>query len=374
MAQKRGLALGGAPTQQPVWIHAVSVGESVAALALARRIAAPVVLTTATPASAQRVAAEAPDHVVHRYGPLDSLIFVRRFLRWANPRAAFFVEGEIWPATVFALRRRGIPLALVSADLSQRTFASWSRRRALARTLFGAVPRVLAQSDAAAERFTALGAPRVEVTGQLKFDAPPPRADEEQLAALRAAVGQRPLWLAASTHQGEDEAVIAAHGRLRERIGDALLILAPRHPERGARVAALAGDAPRRSAGALPAPEDAIYVADTLGEMGTFFALSQIVFLGASLVPLGGHNPAEPAAFGAALLTGPSHGTMFEPFLCAGAATVATGDTLADSLAVLIGDEAARHRAGRAARAVLERERGAAQRTLGALADWVPSV
>ncbi|WP_117434467.1 3-deoxy-D-manno-octulosonic acid transferase [Acuticoccus kandeliae] len=371
--EKRGIPSRTPFATRPIWVHAVSVGESVAALSVAETLVGwnyPVLVTTATPTAAGRVAAHEGPALVHQYAPLDALPFVNRFLAGWRPQAALFTESEVWPATLGALARHGVPRAHVNARLSDRSFARWQRRPALAAPLFSTIDIALAQSETQAARFRALGTPEAVATGQLKFDAAPPVADPATVAALEAAIGGRPVWLAASTHPGEDEIVIAAHARLAARIPDLVTIIAPRHPERAAAISALVpGGIPRRSAGAAPAP--GLYLADTFGEMGALFRVAPIVFLGASLVPLGGHNPAEPAAHDAALLTGPAHGEMFAPFLAADAARiVADADALAAAVEALVSDPAARAAMAGRAGAVLETERGALRRTMDALSDW----
>ncbi|UOM36253.1 3-deoxy-D-manno-octulosonic acid transferase [Acuticoccus sp. I52.16.1] len=374
--EKRGVASLPAFGEAPLWIHAVSIGESVAALTLAQRLAArgwPILLTTSTPAAAARLAPALTDRIVQQYAPLDAPPFVARFLAHWRPAAAIFIESEIWPTTLRALARRGIPLAHVNARLSDRSFAGWQRWSGLARPLFEAIDLALAQSPEQARRFGALGARRATSTGNIKFDAAPPEADPEAAADLAAVIGDRPVWLAASTHPGEDEVVLAAHRSLAARWPNVLTIIAPRHIDRGTGVAELAsaaGPVTRRSAGA--GPTGAIYIADTMGELATLFDVVGTVLLGASLRPYGGHNPAEPAAFGAALLTGPTHGVMFEPFLAAGAARLVDDATLADAVGELLADPAERARRGELSRTVLEAERGAVDRTMDALAAWLP--
>lgn len=358
--------------ERPIWLHAVSVGESVAALALADRLRETgftILMTTGTPAAAARVGRA--DGVIHQYAPLDAPQFVARFLGHWRPRAALFTESDIWPTTLHLLAHAGVPRAHVNARLSARSHRRWAGMRALSRPLFGLIPLALAQSEADAARFADLGAGQVAVTGNLKFDAPAPVADPAALMAMRGAIAERPVWLAASIHPGEEEAVVAAHMALAKRLAGLVTIVAPRHPATAdlvARAAATAGltDPPRRSAGALPAA--GLYLADTLGEMGTLFHLAPVTFLGGSLIPLGGHNPAEPAACGTALLTGPSHGPMFEPFLNGGGATLAAdGSALADHVAALLVDESARAAMTERASAILSAERGAVDRTLAAL-------
>lgn len=372
LAERFGIASAPEPREPPIWCHAVSVGESVAALTLAARVDAPVVFTTATVTAAQRVMRDKPSNVVHQFAPLDAAVFVRRFLAHWRPQALILTESEIWPATIRAAVKANIPVGLVNGRLSERSFARWWRARALALPLFSSLAKVGAQTESDAARFRALGASTVTLTGNLKFDAPAPTADPDALDALRRAIGNRPIWLAASTHEGEEAAVLSAHRSLSARFARALTIIAPRHPERGVALAAAAGNAPRRSAGAMPSETEGVYIADTTGELGTFFALVSVVWLGGSLVPLGGHNPAEPAAHGAALLTGPCHGEMFAPFICAGAARITASGAIADAVAALWDDEHTRTTMARLAAVVASEQRGALARTMAMLTGLVP--
>ncbi|MEO1102433.1 MAG: 3-deoxy-D-manno-octulosonic acid transferase [Pseudomonadota bacterium] len=369
--EKRGVA-SASLSERPVWLHAVSVGESVAALALATRLEAAgftVLFTTGTPTAAARIAAEAP-HLTHQYAPLDAPPFVERFLAHWRPRAALFTEAEIWPTTLHMLARQGVPRAHINARLSRRSFRSWHRTGPLGRYLFGLIPLALAQSPADAQRFFTLGVSSAQSTGNLKFDAPPPAAPHQATQALRHAIGDRPVWLAASIHPGEEDAIVLAHKTLTASHPGLVTILAPRHlstadlVESSARAHGVSTT--RRSAGDDPA---GLYIADTLGELGVFMAIAPVTFLGGSLVPLSGHNPAEPAAHASALLTGPSYGSMFDPFLNGGAAReVADGTALTATVARLLNAADERAAMVEGAAAVLAAERGATDRTMAALA------
>ena len=376
LGEKRGIPSAPPFDTRPLWIHGVSVGEGLAALTLGERLAAlgwPILLTTGTPTSAARLAPATTARIVHQYAPLDTPPAVGRFLDHWRPAAAIFIESEIWPTTLLALRRRGVPLAHVNARLSESSFRNWRRTEGLGRSLFGTIDLALAQTDEQAARFAALGTGRALATGNVKFDAPPPAADPTALAALREALRDRPAWLAASTHEGEEEVVLAAHRALAARWPDLLTVIAPRHVARAEAIAALAADigpVTRRSRG--EAPTGAVYLADTMGELGTLYAAIRPVLLGASLRPFGGHNPAEPAAFCAALLTGPTHGPMFAPFLAGDAARIVDDETLPEAVAALLADPAEAQRRGERAAAVLAAERGAVDRTLAALRDWLP--
>lgn len=366
-----------------VWLHAASVGESGVALALVEALAArnaslSFLLTTGTRTSADLVARRALARTTHVYAPLDRADCVRRFLDHWRPDAGVFVESELWPNLILEAEARGVKLALVNARMSPRTLRRWTRWRAAGRRLVGAFSYVSAADartkDALAElRPAPLGAP-----GNLKLAAPAPRVDATARAALANEIGARPVWLAASTHQGEDEIALAAHDQLRRDFADALLIIAPRHPERGGDVAKLAADAPQRSLGTGPGAAP-VYVADTLGELGTLYDLAPVSLVAGSLLPaLKGHNPIEPAKLGSAIVTGPyveSFQDLFaEMFAAGGAVRVEDAETLAAAIARLWRDEAARVKQLEAARAVTAQGADAFERTLDAIAALVPSV
>jgi 3-deoxy-D-manno-octulosonic-acid transferase len=376
---------GPRPGSATVWVHAASVGETVAILPLVKRLAEnglSVVLTTVTITSAAVVENRLPTGAVHQFAPVDTAPAIDRFLDAWRPRLAVFVESELWPVTLQRLAARGIPLVVSNGRMSERSFRGWSRVPSVARAVFGRIGLCLAQSDADAERFAALGAGRVATAGNIKFDAPVPEAARPVAAALAAATAKRPVWLAASTHPGEDEVVIDAFERLAARVPDLLLVLAPRHPERGTEVTALAAGRGlpvcQRSAGALPGRGTAVYVADTVGELGTFYKLATVAFVGGSLVDQGGHNPIEPGRLGAAVVTGPNvrnfeevYGALFAD----GAATV-VGDAveLADAVEHLVRHTVARERQVAAAEAVVERYTGALERTWQALQPFLAAV
>lgn len=372
------------PADGPVvWIHAASVGESVAVLPLVERFAAAgaaVLMTTVTVTAAAVLEGRLPPRAVHQFVPLDVAPFVDRFLDAWRPRLAVFVESELWPVAVSRLSARGIPLAIANGRMSDRSFRRWSRVAWLAGAMLRKVALCLAQTPLDGERYAALGVPRVAVTGNVKFDAAAPEAPPAAAAALSAACAGRPVFLAASTHPGEDEAVIAAAGRLAAAVPGLLTVVAPRHPERGAEIAARAAAAglavDRRAGGALPGPTTAVYVADTVGELGTLYALSTVAFVGGSLVPVGGHNPIEPCRAGAAVVTGPQTANfrdVYGALIAAGAAVrVEDGAGLAAAVERLLVDDAARARQVAAARAAVAHTAGAVARSFAALAPLVP--
>lgn len=329
-----------------VWLHAASVGETQSALPLIAAMTAArpdlsVLLTTGTVTAARLVAARAPERVIHRYAPLDVPAWVARFLDGWRPDLGVFIESELWPNLIEAAAARGVPLALVNARMSARSARAWRLSGGAGRRLLSRFALVAAQGQADAARFAALGASPV-AWGNLKHAAPPLPVDAAELAALSAAIGDRPAWIAASTHPGEEAAALAAHRVLAPRIPGLLTILAPRHPERGAEVAALAAGLPlvRRSLGEVPGPHTQVLLFDTIGELGLAYRLARVAFVGGSLVPRGGQNPVEPARLGLPVLVGPLHANFTETVAAlreAGALTVlpdsaALAATLSDVL------------------------------------------
>lgn len=305
------------PDGRLAWFHAASVGELNAIRQLLTTInqqhpALQILVTTGTVTSAQIAEEQLADIALHQYVPLDGPNMVRRFLDHWRPDAVFLVESEIWPNLIYQTSERKIPLVLLNATLSDKSAKAWralSRKRTAA-SLFTRFDRVLAQTPTALLRFTRLGVSNVEHVGNLKLDSEPPRVDDNALANLRREIGPRPILLAASTHPGEDEQVMNAHRQIAVSYPDLLTIIAPRHPERGPEIAALAIredlQASRRSAeneSIQPATE--IYVADTIGELGLFYSLTNVTFVGGSLVKHGGQNPIEAIRLGSPVILGP---------------------------------------------------------------------
>ena len=325
LGERRGHAAA-RPAGRLFWLHAASVGETLSLLPVLEAMAAQapdlhLLLTTGTVTSAELLADRLPpalrSRLQHRFVPLDVPAWCARFLRGWQPDAAAFVESELWPNLLHATARRGVPMALVNARMSAASARRWRWAPGLGRRMLGGFRLVLAQSPADAARLTALGAADVRCLGNLKDAALPLPAAPAALATLRGAVGARPLWLAASTHPGEEAQVLAAHAAMAHHLPGLLTIIVPRHPERGAAVAAEAAAASlavaRRSTGALPGAETAIYIADTLGELGLFYRLARLAFVGGSLVPHGGQNPLEPARLGCAIMLGPHSWNFADP-------------------------------------------------------------
>jgi 3-deoxy-D-manno-octulosonic-acid transferase len=300
------------------WIHAVSVGEVQAAAALVAELRRrhpdlPIVVTTTTSTGADRARALLrQDGVEHRYLPYDLPGAVRRFLNRIEPRVAIILETEIWPTLYAELGRRRIPLVLGSARVTARSVARYRRLASLFRETLARDVLVGAQTPGDAERFVAIGAAaeRVRVTGNIKYDLAIPGATIDSGRDLRRQwSSERPVWIAGSTHDGEEAAALAAHAIVRARHTDALLLLVPRHPQRFDEVRALlrqqAVSFAQRSAGALPAAGDGVFLVDTLGELQMFYAAADIALVAGSLVPIGGHSLLEPAVLGLPLLSGP---------------------------------------------------------------------
>ena len=300
------------PHGRVAWLHGVSVGESLSLLPLAERIAreqkdVTVLVTSGTRASGDLLAERLPPGAIHQYAPLDTPAAVDRFLRTWRPSVGVIVESELWPNLILAARARGVRLVLASGRVSASSARSWARAPRTARAVFTSFELVLARDEDAAARLTRLGA-RVDGVADLKFGAPPLDARLRELAWLRARLEHRPVILAASTHPGEEAIVLESFAATRSERPDALLIIAPRHAERGGAVLRLATDldltAAARSSVKDPSTLD-VYVADTLGEMGLWFRLARLAFLGGSLVRgPGGHNPLEPARVGCPVVSG----------------------------------------------------------------------
>lgn len=367
----------GGGAERCVWVHAVSVGETVAAAPLIEELLArhpdlPLLVTTTTPTGSQRVQDLFGDRVLHVYAPWDFPGAVARLLRHFNPVLLLLLETELWPNMVRGAARHGVPVMLVNGRLSERSHRGYARIRGLMRPMLKTMQCLAVQSDADAARFIDLGADadRVRVTGSVKFDIDLDADTRQAAVRLRNQLGRRPVWIAASTHRGEDEQVLAAHLQVRTVLSDALLILVPRHPERFdevARLAATAGAA-RRGRGELPAGDTAVWLGDTMGELMLLYGCAEVAFVGGSLVPTGGHNPLEPARWALPLLSGP-HVFNFAAITtlladAGGLREVNDAEELSREVVALLQNPSARERAGRAALGVLAAHRGALQRVV----------
>ena len=358
-----------------LWIHAVSVGEVQAAVPLIRRLIheypdKQLVVTTVTPTGAARVRRVFGESVTHLYVPFETNGAVKRFFDRIRPTIAIIMETEIWPNLYNECGVRGIPLVLASARISPRSVKSYRRLVPLFREALSHGIVIAAQSESDAERFRELGAApeRTFVTGNLKFDIETDLAHIDSGRELRAMLGMaRPVWVAASTHDGEEQQLLDAHRQVREQHADALLVIVPRHPERFDELARLfreRGVAFVRRTAAEPVKTDTeVYLCDTMGEVMGFYAASDVAFVGGSLVPIGGHNLLEPAVLGKPVVTGPHNFNSEDIALrltqSSACLVVDSGDELAATVAELLGDPERRAALGARARDVLDRNRGA---------------
>ncbi|MBL8670130.1 MAG: 3-deoxy-D-manno-octulosonic acid transferase [Alphaproteobacteria bacterium] len=366
--QRLGERFGVAGTPRPegplVWLHASSVGESLSILPLIGRIRAEwpdahVLVTTVTVTSARLMAERLPAGCQHQFAPVDLRPAVARFIAHWRPSVALWVESELWPNLIVETGAQGVPMGLVNGRMSARSLRHWRAVPGIARWLLQHFAVCLAQAPEDEARLRAVGAAHAHCAGNLKFAAAPLPAEPALLAEVRAAIGDRPRWLAASTHPGEEELCGAAHARLKAGRPGLLTVIVPRHPERGPAVAAALRaqglGVALRSAREPVGPQVDVYVADGLGELGAWFRAAGLVLMGGSLVPKGGQNPLEPARLGCAVLHGP-HMTNFaqiatELAAAGGSRRIAGADALADSLAPLLADPALRMAIGRAAEA-----------------------
>lgn len=341
MDEKLGRGVGQRPEGRLLWIHAASVGESLSALPLIDRLSTrpdvTILVTTGTMTSAGIMARRLPDNAFHQYAPLDGPRAVTRFLdRW-RPDSALWVESELWPNLLVETRRRGIPTALINGRMSPRSFARWRRAPSLAHAMIAGFDVVLAQSEADGARLTALGARNVITAGDIKAAAQALEADPESLQRVQDAIGDRPVWVAASTHPGDEVMVAGVHRQIAPAHPGLLTVIVPRHADRGdalmTELTDLGFRVARRGRNELPEARTDLFLGDSMGEMGLYLRLGNPVFMGKSMLHVGGHNPREPALLGRAVLFGPhmeNVGQAAEALLQAGGAIeVADPATLA---------------------------------------------
>ncbi len=372
---------------ESVWVHAVSVGEVQAAVPLieallARQPPLRLVVTTTTPTGSQRVREMFGSDVEHVYVPYDLPRAVRNFLRRYRPRIAVIMETELWPNLFDGCRRLRIPVVVANARLSERSARRYSRVLSLFRETIRNVTVIAAQGKADAARFRTLGVDpaTLRITGSIKFDMKLPASLREQAEVLRRQLGtDRPVWIAASTHEGEDEQVLDAFARIRASLPDCLLMLVPRHPERFSRVASLCRrrgfTTVLRSSNELCEQDTDIYLGNTLGELSLLYAAADVAFVGGSLVPVGGHNLLEPAALGIPAVTGP-HTFNFQEITqmlldVKGVRQVRDAEELASCVEALLCDANLRHAMGQRGLKLVERNRGALEKLLNIIDAWM---
>ena len=367
---------------KPIWVHAVSVGETIAAVPLIKSLQEKypdrdVVVTTMTPTGSERVKALLGDSVFHVYAPYDLPGSVKRFLSIIQPHMLIIMETELWPNIIHYTANAGVPVVLANARLSERSARGYQRVGFIARPMLEQLSQVVAQNEASGERFKSIGisVDKVSVSGSIKFDFVPDPALVEQGQALRIELGGgRPVWVAASTHQGEDELVLEAHRKVLLRWSDALLIIVPRHPERFKdvyRLCLASNEVARRSTKDALGHGVQVLMGDTMGEMILFYAASDVAFVGGSLVERGGHNPLEPAALAMPIVMGP-HVFNFEDIChllsdAGGLKFVGSSELLANRINEFFEDDAYKKEVGLAANHIVEANRGALARLINVI-------
>lgn len=380
--ERYGVASVARPSGPLVWVHAASVGETSAVTPLVESIVdmgIHVVLTTGTVTSAKMVQERLGDRVIHQYVPLDLKPAVDRFLTHWQPDLAVICESEIWPMTILELGTRRVPQVLVNGRLSDRSFAAWSKRASIAEALFENLAHVVAQSDVDGERFRALGARPVTVSGNLKVDTAVPPVNNSELTALQRMIGSRKTWAAISTHLGEEEIVAQVHHMLKARHRDLLTIIVPRHPDRAPEIAdqieAMGMKVALRSRADQIEADTDIYLGDTIGDMGLYLRMAEIAFVGRSLTAQGGQNPLEPAMLKAAILSGRNVQNFRDSYQRliknGGAKLVRDKDMLAGAVNYLFNNPAERQVMIDAGLKTVEDMRGSLSRTMTALEPFI---
>jgi 3-deoxy-D-manno-octulosonic-acid transferase len=389
LQERRGIDLTPRPPGRLIWLHAASVGETMSILPVLPALAegapdATLLLTTGTVTSGELLARRLPElklerRTLHRFVPLDVPAWTRRFLDHWQPDAAGFVESELWPNLLAACRKRRIPVMLINARLSDRSLARWRRAPGLARHVISGFARIQPRSEKDAARLREFGCGVVMAPGDLKLAAPPLPVDEGELQRLKTTLAGRPIWLAASTHPGEEARIFAVHRSLAARHPRLLTIIAPRHPERGAEIAAEAGSMPiaRRALGETPPPEG-VWIVDTLDELGLWYRLAGTAFVGRSLIPPGGgQNPLEPARLCCAIAVGPHTGNFADHVAmlhdAGGLTIVQDSGELTHWVDALLGDPARRRSTAQAAATSVQRHGDLPRRTAAALLELLPA-
>ena len=318
--ERYGISESLRPPGRLIWLHAASVGEAMSMLRLIDTLLnkdpnCQLMMTTGTVSSAKLMKERLPKRAFHQYIPIDKPNYIRRFIEHWRPDIALWAESEFWPNIIIEIRNRKIPMMLINGRISEKSFANWRWAPGLIKTLLQSFTLCLGQSDTDVDRLNQLGAPSSKNLGNLKFSTPPLPTDINVLKALKLKIGVRPVCLAASTHSGEEQIFAAAHNKLKSRYPNILSIIIPRHPTRGPEIIRtiqpITANCILRSKGEILNDNTDIYVADTMGELGLFYRLTEIVFMGKSLIPLGGQNPIEALQLNCAVIHGP-HMTNFQ--------------------------------------------------------------
>ena len=372
------------PLGRLIWCHAASVGEASSLLLLIEKLHdiypdITVLLTTGTVTAARMIEPRLPLFAFHQYVPIDLASCIERFLDHWQPTMAIWVESELWPNTLAALRMRSVPVILLNARMSDKSFRNWYRVKGFAQELMSTFSLCLAQTESDKGRFIALGATPVKCLGNLKYASMPLPFNEQELEHLRAETRDRPLWLMSSTHRGEEELALTAHQTLAIHHHRILTVIAPRHAVRGDEIAALLEAKglcfSRRSKGEPITPDTQVYLADTIGELGLFYALCPVSVLGGSFVPTGGHNPIEPAQSGSAIILGPhmhNFSAITREFIAADAAIqLQNANEIAFAVDRLLTHDAERERLVQAARLLADQKRSIINQIITEMAPWI---
>ena len=385
--ERYGRASLARPPGPLIWIHASSIGESLSTLALIDSLRerwpnVAILLTTGTVTSAEMMAERLPKGVLHQFVPLDLKSAVERFYRHWRPNLGLIVESEIWPNLIAVAAAENVPVVGINARMSKGSYRRWLWAKPLTQALLGSFALVLAQSEEDRRHFARLGAPRCLCYGNLKFAAAPLKADAAELARVEQQLGSRLRWLAASTHPGEEEQIARVHRTLAQKHPDLVTLLVPRHPRRGEEIERLLKERGlricRRSTRQGIEPDCEIYLADSLGELGLWFRIAEIVFVGKTLVAKGGHNPLEPAKLNCAVLYGP-HSDNFskiaEEMTAAGALRrVADADELAEAVGELLDDQNACDRLAEAGMVYANAQKQVLEKVIEDLAPLVEGI
>ncbi len=382
LTERRGETEFERPEGPLIWVHGASVGELLAIQPLVEQLREKdfnVLITSGTVTSANLARDRFPQDVIHQFIPLDTPRFVAQFLNSWHPDLALFTESDIWPNLIMAASKRRIPMIIVNGRVSERSFRRWRSFHGTAKALLGRFELCLTQSGLDANRFAQLGAKQVEVTGNLKLDVPAPPIDAANLAALKGAIGDRPVIAATSTHPGEEIVMVETHRRLVPAFPGLLTIIVPRHPDRGREIyniAERAGQAPAlRSQRQLPGSQTQIYIADTMGELGLIYSLAPVVLVGGSLVEHGGQNPIEPIKLGAAVVHGPHVENFAEIYTALdasrGAAQVDNLNELTNCIGHWLKNPTNRQAVTDSAQKTVERLGGALDRTIAVLEPYL---
>ncbi len=382
LSERRGYPNRARSSGHLAWVHGASNGEALSLMPIIERLTQrglQVLVTTGTRTSAVLVTRRLPPGAFHQFVPLDVPRYMRRFLDHWRPDIALVAESELWPNTILELEERDIPLILVNGRMSARSFARWQRLPSFISALLQRVALCMTQTLEDAERMTKLGAPRVAVAGNIKFDAPPPPVDPRLLAQFSGIIAGRPVWVAASTHPGEEEMLLRAHKMVAQRHPHLLTIIVPRHPRRGPDIASLCArsglTSALRSHGLYPERTTEIYIADTVGELGLFYRLAPLAYVGGSLVPHGGQNPIEPAKLGNAIIHGPHIHNFLDIYdvlgEAGGALQLRDPNALASAVSDLLSDTNLMREMARTAGETVSRYAGAVDRTMHAIEPFI---